>query len=260
LFFRKGQDAVQENTGLQVPRRDRLLSALASAAIVGAGVVALVIGLRANLPLLPARAVLTAVTAAPDRPPPPPPERPLAEKSAPAPRNNAAPEGRKAEASPIVAPPPVVLPVTPPIPAAPRPGEGAQSAQGAGAAGTGSGAGGDGKGTGGGGRNGDGAARNAGVATYPRQTAGRIRFSDLPADLRKSRSGAQITVRYRIGADGRVSGCTVIASSGRPDVDSETCRAITERFRFRPARDARGNPVPFVMTETQGWDDVEEGP
>jgi protein TonB len=78
--------------------------------------------------------------------------------------------------------------------------------------------------------------------------------------LRKSRSGAQITVRYRIGADGRVSGCTVIASSGRPDVDSETCRAITERFRFRPARDARGNPVPFVMTETQGWDDVEEGP
>lgn len=246
---------------MQVPRRDRLLSALASAVIVGGGVIALALGLRVNLPLLPARAVLTAVTAAPDRPPPDPPERPPPKKSAPAPRDPAAPEGRKAEASSIVAPlPRIVVPVAPPILAAPRPGEGAQSAQGAGAAGIGSGAGGDGEGTGGGGRGGDGAGRNAGVATYPRQTAGRIRFSDLPADLRKSRSGAQITVRYRIGVDGRVSGCTVITSSGRPDVDSGTCRAITERFHFRPARDAQGNPVPFIMTETQGWDDVEEGP
>lgn len=241
---------------MQVPRRDRLLSALASALIVGGGLVGLALGLRVNLPFLPARAVLTAVTAAPNRPPPTPPERPLPEKSAPAPKDRAAPEGRKAEASPIVAPlPRIVLPVAPPILAAPRPGEGAQSAQGEGAAGTGSGAGGDGEGNGGGGLGG-----NAGVATYPRQTAGRIRFSDLPADLRKTRRGAQITVRYRIGVDGRVSGCAVITSSGRPDVDSETCRAITERFRFRPARDARGDPVPFVMTETQGWDDVQEEP
>ncbi len=245
---------------MQVPRRDRLLSALASALIVGGGLVGLALGLRVNLPFLPARAVLTAVTAAPNRPPPTPPERPLPEKSAPAPKDRAAPEGRKAEASPIVAPlPRIVLPVAPPILAAPRPGEGAQSAQGEGAAGTGSGAGGDGEGNGGGGLGGN-AGRNAGVATYPRQTAGRIRFSDLPADLRKTRRGAQITVRYRIGVDGRVSGCAVITSSGRPDVDSETCRAITERFRFRPARDARGDPVPFVMTETQGWDDVQEEP
>ena len=243
---------------MQVPRRNRLLSALASAVIVGGGLAALAIGLGVDLPVLPVRAALTAITTAPDRPPPEPP-RP--EKSASAPKDRAAPEGRKAEAAPIVAPPPrIVLPVNPPILAAPHPGEGAQSAQGAGAAGTGSGAGGDGNGTGGGGRGGDGTGRNAGVATYPRQTAGRISFSDLPADLRKSRSGAQITVRYRIGVDGRVSGCTVIASSGRPDVDGGTCRAITERFRFRPARDAQGNPVPFIMTETQGWDDVEEEP
>lgn len=240
-----------------MPRRDRLLSALASAAIVGGGLVALAIGLGVNLPVLPSRAALTAVTVAPDRPPPEPP-RP--EKSASAPKDKAAPEGRKADASPLVAPPPrIVLPVNPPILAAPRPGEGAQSSQGAGLADTGSGAGSDGDGTGGGGM-GDGAGRNAGVATYPRQTAGRIRFSDLPADLRKSRSGAQITVRYRIGVNGRVSGCTVVASSGRPDVDGGTCRAITERFRFRPARDARGDPVPFLMTETQGWDDVQDEP
>lgn len=85
-----------------------------------------------------------------------------------------------------------------------------------------------------------------------------MHYSDLPEDLRKTRIGAEITVRYRIGVDGRVSGCTVVASSGRPDLDARTCALITARFRFRPARDAAGQPVPFVMTETQGWDNSAE--
>ncbi|GFE73621.1 TonB family protein [Novosphingobium sp. TCA1] len=249
---------------MQVPASNRWLSALASAAVVGGGLAALALGLGVDIPALPVRAALTAITTMPERPPPPPP--PQIEKPAAAPKDRPAPEGRKGSAAPVTAPPPrIVLPVRPPIIAAPRPGEGTQSSQGAGAAGTGSGAGGSGDGIGGdgiggGGKGGDGAGTNASVAAYPRQTAGRIHFSDLPPDLRKSREGADITVRYRIGVDGRVSGCTVVTSSGRPDLDAGTCRHITERFRFRPARDAQGRPVPFVMTETHGWDDREEGP
>lgn len=241
-------------------RGDRLLAALGSAAIVGGGLAALALGLGVNLPSLPEREALTAILTFPDRPllpPPPPPSR----KSAAAPTGAPAPEGLKAKASPMVAPKPrIVLPVNPPIVAAPRPGEGSQNAQGAGLAGSGNGAGGSGDGSGGGGKGGAGTGANAGVARLPRQVAGRIRFSDLPADLRKARRGADITVRYRIGVDGKVSGCTVVSSSSRPDVDAGTCQRITERFRFRPARDAGGDPVPFVMTETHGWDDVEEGP
>jgi protein TonB len=251
---------MQEGAAMQAFRRDRLLSAAASAAIVGGGLAGLVLGLGVELPLIPARAALTAITTVPDRPPPHPPEPTPTRSAASAPKDSPAPEGRRAEATAIVAPPPrIVLPVTPPIVAAPNPGAGSQSSQGAGSTGTGSGAGGRGAGTGGGGDGGgDGSGANSGVAAYPRQTAGRIRFSDLPPDLRKSRTGADITVRYRIGVDGRVSGCTVVVSSGRADVDDGTCRRITERFRFRPARDARGNPVPFLMTETHGWDNVSD--
>ncbi|WP_313439113.1 energy transducer TonB [Novosphingobium sp.] len=242
---------------MQAFRRDRLRSAAASAAVVGGGLAGLVFGLGVDLPLIPARAALTAITTLPDEPPPPAPTPTRSVASTP--KDSPAPEGRRAKATAIVAPPPrIVLPVTPPIVAAPNPGTGSQSSQGAGSAGSGSGAGGRGAGTGGGGRGGDGAGANSGVATYPRQTAGRIRFSDLPPDVRKSRTGADITVRYRIGVDGRVSGCTVVVSSGRADVDDGTCRRITERFRFRPARDARGNPVPFLMTETHGWDNVSD--
>jgi protein TonB len=250
---------------LHAPRRDRWVSALASATVVGAGLAALAFGLGVDLPQLPDRAALTAMVTVPDRPPPTPTPTPTPsprkQESAAAPKAAPAPEGRRARAVPLVVPPPrIVLPVAPPIIAAPRPGQGAQSSQGTGNSGSGPGAGGAGRGNGGGGQGGEGSGANAGVAQFPRQTSGRLHYSDLPPDLRKSRSGGDITVRYRIGTDGRVSGCTVVSSSGRPDLDAGTCQRITERFRFRPARDARGDPVPFVMTETHGWDDVQEGP
>ncbi|WP_395327497.1 energy transducer TonB [Novosphingobium sp. BL-8H] len=169
---------------------------------------------------------------------------------------SAAPAPQGSRGAPIVAPPvTLALAPPPPITTAPAAGNG-----GAASSGAGTGAGGSGTGSGGGGSGGSGAGGNpnASVAALPRQVAGRMLYSDLPEDLRKARAGGEVTVRYRIGTDGLVSGCTVIASSGRPDLDAATCDHISRRFRFRPARDAAGNPVPFIMTETQGWNNFAQ--
>lgn len=245
------------------PHRSRSpAAALASALVVAAGFAALMHGLDLRLPAERPRPALVSVVTMPEIsvPPPPPPTLP-AQPAAPA---QARPDPKAAAPVPVgskgaqVVVPPVPLVLAPPLPitTAPLAGSGGMGSNGTG---TGAGGTGQGEGSGGGtGGGGGGGGSNAGVATLPRQVSGRMLYSDLPPDLRKARDGAEITVRYRIGVDGLVSGCTVIATSGRPDLDAATCAHITRRFRFRPARDAAGSPVPFVMTETQGWNNAAQ--
>ena len=65
----------------------------------------------------------------------------------------------------------------------------------------------------------------------------------------------QGTVRYvlDIGADGRVHGCRVTRSSGSTSLDSTTCRIMTRRGRFTPARDSNGNPAPSQEVQAVAW-------
>ena len=42
-------------------------------------------------------------------------------------------------------------------------------------------------------------------------------------------------------------------SSGNAALDVTTCRLITERFRYKPTRDASGRKVPDTVTGTQAW-------
>lgn len=242
--------------------RQRTFSAIASLLILSGGTLALVLGLDRRPALPPAPGSLeTIITTreiaeAPELPPPPPKEPDSSSASgAPSPPN------LENEATPVSAPVQRIPPLTPPPPiiAAPTPAQGAAASTGSSdRVGAGQGAGGSG-----GGRGGAGSGAGAGggerlerPATLPRQTKGRLRFSDLPRDLRRSREGAELTLRYRIGTDGRVSGCHILVSSGRPELDDHTCRYITEHFRFRPALDRQQRPVPYVMTETHGWNSV----
>ena len=59
------------------------------------------------------------------------------------------------------------------------------------------------------------------------------------------RAGEQGDVGYRldVGPNGRVTRCTVTASSGSAILDSETCRMLTARARFTPATDASATPI-----------------
>lgn len=197
---------------------------------------------------------------------PPPPPKPLVEKKAEpkraSPRNEgrASPPNLRAEPTPIVAPEPIIRIIPPPtIPVAPIAGVG--SAARAGSAdvrgpGTGSGGFGEGRGSGG---SGDGDGGGGGGETPPRQTRGTLYDTDYPLGPGAAGVRGTVSVRYLVGADGRVSECDVTRSSGSRELDSTTCRLMEARFRYRPARDDRGRPVPSYIRQNWDWaiDDSE---
>lgn len=76
---------------------------------------------------------------------------------------------------------------------------------------------------------------------------------DYPAmDLRMNHEGV-VRFQLAIGADGRVSGCTVIQSSGWPGLDSATCMLVSKRARFTPAQDESGQPMAGSYSNAIRW-------
>lgn len=69
------------------------------------------------------------------------------------------------------------------------------------------------------------------------------------------RRGEQGTVRFEVAvaADGRVSGCRVLASSGSAELDAATCRTVSRRARFEPATDSAGARVTGTYTGSVHW-------
>jgi protein TonB len=135
-----------------------------------------------------------------------------------------------------------------PKPAPAATATGTPTRAGAGVAGPGSGAGGAGAGTGGGGQGGAGV-----IARRAEKIAGELRTRDFPRSGAGERDGRFIVVRYDVASDGRVRNCRVVQSSGSAEADAITCRLIEKRFRYRPAEDAAGNPVPDQTGWKQWW-------
>lgn len=187
-------------------------------------------------------------------PPPPPEETPLpASRAADTPGGAAAPPNLEARPTPVVSPP-RRLPVETPLPAAPPAPlrEGSDTSAGnSDIAGPGTGAGGEGTGSGSGGR-GDGAGSGGGIRAQ--RIGGRISgASDYPPAARRAGFEGTVRVRFVVGTDGRVGGCRVVRPSGNSEIDATTCRLIEQRFRYRPARDAQGRPVPETVSRTFDW-------
>lgn len=63
-----------------------------------------------------------------------------------------------------------------------------------------------------------------------------------PAALREERQG-RVTIAFTINEQGRIENCRVTSSSGSPDLDEATCRLVTRRGRYSPAKDTAGNPI-----------------
>ena len=236
---------------MYAPPRERTAAALGAGAIVLGMAVMLVLGLRVDWhrPAVPA---LISLDLPQDRPlprPTPPPERKPALTSAP--KDAAAPPGRKAEAAQVVAAPVIPLIIPPPVPVAPVAGTGSAAAQGAAQTGSGQGTGGAGDGTGGGG--GLGGNGTGMPETGPRQIRGNLSWRDLPADVLGPGQQARVGVRYTVEVDGRVSRCIADRPSGYPQADALACQLIEQRFIFRPARDGAGRPVRSVIAETHTW-------
>ncbi|HEX5181773.1 MAG TPA: energy transducer TonB [Allosphingosinicella sp.] len=72
---------------------------------------------------------------------------------------------------------------------------------------------------------------------------GLISSEDYPPSAQRDNVTGTVRVRLQIGTNGRVSGCSVVGSSGSAALDSATCRLLTSRARFTPAHDSSGNAV-----------------
>lgn len=63
-----------------------------------------------------------------------------------------------------------------------------------------------------------------------------------PSALRDGVEGTVGTVLL-IGADGKVTSCSVTSSSGSSLLDDTSCRLLTRRARFQPGKDSAGNAI-----------------
>ena len=175
--------------------------------------------------------------------PPPPPPLIVEAPSQPA-EGQPAPAGRKADLSPIVAPP-ARLPTSQPIAAAPVAGTGSSSNAGAAPSGTGIGAGGSGAGRGGGG--GTTIGSEARLVSGNRARLPRQLLQPFVAD----RGYAHLMLT--VADSGRVTGCGVMQGTGSAAVDDALCQVMIRQSQWTAARDALGHPITVQVRYTATW-------
>lgn len=177
-------------------------------------------------------------------PPPPPPIPPPARRTKAAPKDASGAPAKKANPSPVVAPP-TPLPVESPLPAARVAGTGSASSSGAASSGSGTGAGGAGNGGGG------------GATDYSRFTPARLVRNLTRGDYRTIAQGrlpaGRAMVSLRVDTAGAPTNCRVVRSSGDAAVDGGLCPLIEARLRFRPALDDQGRPIPYQLQYVATW-------
>ena len=99
----------------------------------------------------------------------------------------------------------------------------------------------------------------------PRQETGASHFArgdvrtifsgdDYPLDAQTKGEEGTAQARLTIDAQGRVTKCLIVRTTGHRSLDDATCRIIEERARFTPARDDRGKAVSdTVVTPPITW-------
>jgi periplasmic protein TonB len=71
---------------------------------------------------------------------------------------------------------------------------------------------------------------------------------DYPASAQAAGAEGTAQAQLSIGADGRVTGCNLIKSTGNGALDAATCNILRRRAKFTPARDSNGNPTTDTIT------------
>jgi protein TonB len=185
-----------------------------------------------------ADAVERLIEVALPKPPPPPQSRPehkAKRQASAAPKALPVPLGGSPGPKPVHLPPPLVPVVAvKPTPAPSGGGAGSGPAAGSGSGGTGYGDSSEG-------------------GTDLVQVAGAILPSDYPRDLRDRGVGGRVGILFTVGANGRVTRCSVTRSSGVPELDALTCRLIQQRFVYRPSTDAQGRPIADEVEGEHEW-------
>jgi len=76
---------------------------------------------------------------------------------------------------------------------------------------------------------------------------------DYPPSAIRNEEQGTTGFRLEVGADGRVTGCTITSSSGSPVLDDTTCKLVTRRARFTPGKDASGNALGGSFASRIKW-------
>jgi protein TonB len=80
-----------------------------------------------------------------------------------------------------------------------------------------------------------------------------ITDEDYPASAERAKQTGLVGFTLAIGPNGRVTRCTIRRSSGFPALDSATCRLLTARARFVPARASDGTTRPGTHVGNYRW-------
>lgn len=91
------------------------------------------------------------------------------------------------------------------------------------------------------------------AATAEPNIASFISDDDYPASAIRNEEQGTVAFAVDVTPQGAVAGCRVEKSSGSEALDGTTCRIITERARFKPARDSRNRAVADVFKGRIMW-------
>ncbi len=89
------------------------------------------------------------------------------------------------------------------------------------------------------------------VAERAIQRGGSISDEDYPSSAIRNEEQGTAVASFTISTEGRVVACN--ASGASPTLDAETCKLIMRRFRFKPAKDASGQPIEENRTQRVTW-------
>jgi protein TonB len=77
--------------------------------------------------------------------------------------------------------------------------------------------------------------------------------ADYPDSAIRAEEQGIVGYDLKVGTDGRVTGCVITSSSGSAALDETTCRIMTARMQFTPARDRKGRPVADIVHARLRW-------
>jgi len=77
--------------------------------------------------------------------------------------------------------------------------------------------------------------------------------SDYPAAAQRADEMGRIKVRIAVDTSGRATSCTLSRPSGSKSLDEATCRILMKRTQYKPALDAKGDPVASYFVTTVAW-------
>ncbi len=80
-----------------------------------------------------------------------------------------------------------------------------------------------------------------------------VTSADYPAEALRTRTEGTTGFRLTLSAEGRVTDCVIIQSSGSSVLDSATCGILRRRARFEPARDAKGEAIDSTFSSSFSW-------